>query len=268
MVPIRVMLVDDHAIVRECLRRFFSDEEDFEIVGEAANGLEAIATAKAAAPDVILMDVVMPRIGGIEATRQIKKTNPAAAVLILSAYDDDCYILSALEAGAAGYLLKTGSATETVQAIRAVYAGEAVLHPAVAARLLAQVTRTSSQVRPFGHGDPLTERELDVLRRAAKGCRNKEIAAELALTLPTVKAHFVNIFNKMGVGSRTEAVMEAIRHGWVDVDSDDPESDATDPTLSVPNGLMAIRTAHPEHPQASNSGSYGHVQASGLRHGV
>lgn len=219
MPRIRVMLVDDHALFREGTRQLLCQEEDIDVVGEAGNGLEAIAVARATAPDIILMDIVMPRLNGVEATKQIKRTNPTTAVLVLSAYDDERYILGLLEAGAAGYLLKNVSGQELVQAIRAVYAGESVLHPAVTARLLAMAAHSKAGRGGIAErGAALTEREMGVLRLAAKGHSNKEIARELSLSLATVKAHLVSIFNKIGVGSRTEAVLEALRRGWVDVE--------------------------------------------------
>lgn len=236
MAGIRVMLVDDHTLLREGTRQLLTREKDIEVVGEAGNGLEAVAVAKATAPDIILMDVVMPRLNGIEATRQIKRSNPTTAVLILSAYDDDRYILGLLEAGAAGYLLKSASGQELIHAIRAVYAGEAVLHPAVTARLLARAAHSPSRTNTSDRGVPLTDRELDVLKLAAKGRSNKEIALELSLSLPTVKAHLVNIFNKMGVGSRTEAVLEALRHGWVDMEAPSATAEAAGSPRPIPAG--------------------------------
>jgi len=236
MASIRVMLVDDHAILREGTRQLLSQEKDIEVVGEAGNGLEAIAVAKATSPDIILMDVVMPRLNGIEATRQIKRLNPATSVLILSAHEDDRYIFGLLEAGAAGYLLKSASGQELVHAIRAVYSGEAVLHPAVTARLLARAAHSPAHAGAIGSAGLLTERELDVLRRAAKGLSNKEIALELSLSLPTIKAHLVSIFNKMGVGSRTEAVLEAVRHGWVDMEDVGSEADSPSQTRPASGG--------------------------------
>ena len=216
---IRVVLVDDHAVLRQGLRRLLEDEPDIEVVGEAANGLEAIAVTRALAPDLVLMDVVMPRLNGLEATKQIKQSNPATAVLVLSAHDDDRYVLGLLEAGAAGYLLKSATAQEVIHAIRAVHAGEAVLHPAVAGRLLSRAARPATRVTLVHSNELLTEREVEVLRCVAKGLSNKEIAGQLVLSVPTVKAHLVNIFNKMGVGSRTEAVMQALNQGWMELDA-------------------------------------------------
>lgn len=215
MEPTTVVLADDHPVLREGMRNLLEQESDIKVVGEAGNGYEAVATVRTLKPDIVLMDVVMPRLNGIEATKQIKRSDPTTAVLILSAYDDDRYVLGLLDAGAAGYLLKNATGQEVIQAIRSVHAGEAVLHPAVAARLLARAAHSSHRPVPLRDEEPLTERELDVLRLAAKGRSNKEIARELVLSVPTVKAHLVNIFNKLGVGSRTEAVLYGVRMGWL-----------------------------------------------------
>jgi len=220
MEPITVVLADDHSVLREGMRSLLEQERDITVVGEAGNGHEAVAAVRALEPDIVLMDVVMPRLNGIEATKQIKRTNPTTAVLILSAYDDDRYVLGLLDAGAAGYLLKNATGQEVIQSIRSVHAGEAVLHPAVAARLLSRAARSSPRPMPMDSEEPLTRRELEVLQFAAKGHSNKEIAKELVLSVPTVKAHLVNIFNKLGVGSRTEAVLYGLRMGWLVVDDE------------------------------------------------
>jgi DNA-binding NarL/FixJ family response regulator len=215
MEAITVVLADDHPVLREGMRKLLEQQRDIKVVGEAGNGHEAVAAVRALKPDIVLMDVVMPRLNGIEATKQIKRTNPTTAVLILSAYDDDRYVLGLLDAGAAGYLLKNATGQEVIQAIRSVHAGEAVLHPAVAARLLSRAGRLSPRHAPVDSEEPLTGRELEVLQLAARGHSNKEIANELVLSVPTVKAHLVNIFNKLGVGSRTEAVLYGLRMGWL-----------------------------------------------------
>jgi len=220
MEPITVVLADDHAVLREGMRNLLEQQRDMTVVGEAGNGHEAVAAVRPLEPDIVLMDVVMPRLNGIEATKQIKRTNPTTAVLILSAYDDDRYVLGLLDAGAAGYLLKNATGQEVIQAIRSVHAGEAVLHPAVAARLLSRAARSSPRPMPLDSEEPLTRRELEVLQLAAKGHSNKEIASDLVLSVPTVKAHLVNIFNKLGVGSRTEAVLYGLRMGWLVVDDE------------------------------------------------
>jgi DNA-binding NarL/FixJ family response regulator len=215
---IRILLADDHALLREGMRGLLSQEPDFEIAGEAANGAEAVEMVKELRPHVVLMDVVMPGLTGIEATREIKKNNPTTAVIILTAYDDEHYVLGLLEAGVAGYLLKCCRGEQVVQAIRATHSGDAVLDPAVTAKLLLKASRTANPSASSSAGERPTGRELVVLGLAASGLSNKEIASQLGLSLPTVKAHLVNIFNKTGVGSRTEAVLQALKRGWIQMD--------------------------------------------------
>ncbi len=241
METIRVMLVDDHRVLREGMRNLLAREPGIEVVGEAANGLEAVAQAKALTPDVVLMDVVMPRLNGIEATRYIKKANPSIVVLILSAYDDDRYVLGLLEAGAAGYLLKSAGGREVAQAIRAVFSGEAVLEPTLVAKLLSRSTHSAERMFAPETGEHLTNREMELLQLMARGKSNKEIASDLSLSLPTVKAHLVNIFNKMSVGSRTEAVMQAVSRGWIHVEDMLPEAGYADPR--APSQKKALTTA-------------------------
>jgi NarL family two-component system response regulator LiaR len=212
MSKIRILLADDHALVREGTRELLEREEDFVVISEAGDGAEAVELAAAQPPDVIIMDIAMPVLNGIEATRQIKAICPSTAVLVLTAYDDDQYIFALLEAGAAGYLLKNVRADELVSAVRAVYAGESVLHPTIARKVINHYARPSSEESDT---DLLTERELEVLKLAAKGMSNREIAQELVLSVRTVQVHLTNIFGKLDVGSRTEAVMCGLRRGWI-----------------------------------------------------
>jgi NarL family two-component system response regulator LiaR len=215
---IRILIADDHAFVREGTRRILEQEPDLEVVAEAGDGEEALKLACDLKPDVALLDVAMPRLDGIEATRRIKAQCPAVAVLVLSAYDDDQFIFGLLEAGAAGYLLKMVRGQEIVDAIRAVYAGESVLHPSVARKVLNRFAGVSSKSREKKSLDLLTEREMEVLRMVTKGLSNKDIADGLCLSVRTVQGHLANIFNKLRVSSRTEAVVHALKEGWVTLD--------------------------------------------------
>ncbi len=215
MSRIRVLLADDHVLVRQGTRELLEREEDIEVVAEAGDGEEAVRLATSQCPDIAIMDIAMPELNGIEATRQIKALHPATAVLVLTAYDDDEYIFALLEAGAAGYLLKDVRADELIRAIRAVYAGESVLHPAIARKVINRFAQPADKRREESALDQLTEREVEVLRLAAKGMTNRQIARELVLSVRTVQAHLSNIFGKMGVGSRTEAVLHALRIGWL-----------------------------------------------------
>lgn len=216
---IRILLVDDHVVLRDGMRQLLAKENDLEVVGMAGDGAEAVRLTQELTPDVVLMDIVMPGLNGIEATIEIKKTRSRTAVLPLTAYDDERYIVGLLQAGAAGYLLKSSSGQEIIEAIRTVHAGESVLHPVATGRLLARALGSSGAAPKPDTGMPLTERELEVLVLAATGVGNKEIAEQLTLSVPTVKAHLVHIFNKMGVGSRTEAVLQALRRGWIELDA-------------------------------------------------
>lgn len=212
MKKITILLVEDHVVVRESIRQFLEREEKLEVVGEAGDGEEAVKMASKLKPDVIIMDISMPKLNGIEATKRIKALLPSTAILILTAYDYEQYIFPLLEAGAAGYLLKDVSSRELISAIETVYRGEAVLHPAVARKVMQRL----SKVEPTGEraSDLLSERELAILKMAAKGMSNSDIAEELHLSARTVESHLGSIFNKLGVGSRTEAVIKAMKKGW------------------------------------------------------
>jgi len=214
MGKIKVLLAEDHSLVRESIRRFLEKESDIEVVGEAGDGEEMVALTKKLKPDVIVADVSMPNLNGIDATKQIKALGISTPILILTAYDYDQYIFALLEAGAAGYLLKDISGQELIDSIHAIYKGDSVLHPTVARKLMQRFrgANKNSEVRPF---EALTDREIEVLRLAAQGKSNREIADELILSVRTVEAHLGHIFNKLGVGSRTEAVILALKKGWV-----------------------------------------------------
>jgi len=213
------MLVEDHVLVREGTRELLDREKDLQVVAEAGDGEEAVQLAAAHRPDVVIMDIAMPRLNGIEATKQIKATNPATAVLVLTAYDDDQYIFAFLEVGAAGYLLKDVSRDDLVRAIRAVHAGESVLHPAVARKVINYFARQTAKRRVDEYEesvlDSLTNREMEVLKLAAKGMTNREIASALTISVRTVQVHLSSVFSKLGVGSRIEAVLYALRKGWL-----------------------------------------------------
>ena len=211
------MIADDHALVREGTRQILEDQPGLEVVGEAQDGEEAVALVSRLHPDVVLMDIAMPKLNGIEATRLIKKESPSTSVLILTAYDDDQYIYALLDAGAAGYLLKSVRGEELAQAVRAVAQGESVLHPAIAAKVFKRYT-SPGQATAQEEFEPLTERESEVLGMAAKGLSNKMIARELKLSDRTVQAHLSNIFGKLGVASRTEAVITGLRRGLLQLE--------------------------------------------------
>jgi NarL family two-component system response regulator LiaR len=212
---IKVLIADDHAVVREGTRQILEQEADLDVVAEAADGEEAIRLASSARPDVAIIDIAMPKVDGIEATKQIKKLYPDIAVLILTAYDDDQFVFGLLEAGAAGYLLKSVRGRELIDAVRRIYAGESVLHPAIARKVLNRFASAPGKLANQKPLEVLSGREMEVLRLAAKGLSNQDIANDLCLSLRTVQAHLGHIFNKLQVSSRTEAVVRALKEGWV-----------------------------------------------------
>ena len=200
------------------MRNLLEKEKDFEVVGEAGDGEEAVKLGSELKPDVVVMDIVMPKLSGIEATRLIKQANPSSAVLILTAYSDIRYILGLLEAGACGYLLKSARGSEVVGAIRAVRSGESVLDSVVTRKLLQRVVGPAGGSGEGQASGQLTPRETEILRLAARGMSNKDIADTLFLSLRTVKAHLTNIFNKMGCGSRTDAIIKGLKQGYITID--------------------------------------------------
>ena len=212
---IKILLAEDHAVVRESIRESLARESEFKVVGEASEGQEAVKLAGELLPDVILMDISMPGLNGIEATRQIKAVHPSVAILILTAYDDEQYIFSVLSAGAAGYLLKDVGVADLVEAIKTVYKGDSVLYPTIAKKVLQKFRTYKGEAAKEQAADVLSERESTVLKLAAKGLSNNSIAHELHLSVSTIESHLRAIFNKLGVGSRTEAVIESMKKGWL-----------------------------------------------------
>jgi len=215
---IKVLLAEDHIITRQGIQRLLTDEGNIKVVGEANDGEEAVKLAVEKRPDVIIMDIAMPKMNGIEATKRIKERLPNVAILILTAYDDDEYIFGLLDAGAAGYLLKTVSGDELIRSVRAVYSGEPVLAPVIARKVIDRVryqTKVTEQSKKLDVQGLLTDREMEVLKLAASGLGNKEIAKQVSLSRRTVEGILRTIFIKLGVGSRVEAIMYGLKIGWL-----------------------------------------------------
>jgi NarL family two-component system response regulator LiaR len=206
---IRVLIVDDHGVVREGLRAYLDLESDIEVVGEAKDGREAVRQAQELGPDVVLMDLVMPVMDGVEATATIKQQRPGTRIIVLTSFVDDEKVVPAIKAGATSYLLKDVAAVDLVRAIRGAQAGQAQLHPEAARRLMQQVRAP----RKPDAATELTEREQEVLRLLAQGRSNKEIARELVVSERTIKGHVSNILGKLGLQDRTQAALYAVRHG-------------------------------------------------------
>ncbi|MEV0971800.1 response regulator transcription factor [Microtetraspora glauca] len=208
--PIRLLIADDHPIVRDGIRGMFVGDPDFEVLGEAGDGAQTVELARALNPDVILMDLRMPRMDGVSAIKELARLGIAARVLILTTYDTDRDVLPAIEAGATGYLLKDTGRDELVRAVRTAARGEAVLSPSVATRLLGQVRAPA---------DPLSARELEILHLIAEGATNREAAARLFISEATVKSHVLHIYAKLGVNDRAAAVAVAFRRGLLTLDN-------------------------------------------------
>jgi NarL family two-component system response regulator LiaR len=218
---IRVLVADDHAIVRKGIRALLATELDIEVVGEAENGREAVTEVEKLRPDVILMDLVMPEMDGIEAICRITARQPEARILVLTSFAADDKVFPAIKAGALGYLLKDSSPEELVQAIHQVHRGESSLHPTIARKLLQELSRPSE--RP-PTPEPLTEREVEVLRLVARGQSNQEIADQLVISEATVRTHVSNILGKLQLASRTQAALHALREGLASLDDADEVS--------------------------------------------
>jgi DNA-binding NarL/FixJ family response regulator len=213
--PIRVLLADDHAVVRAGIRAFLEREAEIEIVGEAADGEEARLLIDAALPDVAVLDIQMPKASGIDVTRWVRAHHPKVGVLILTGYDDDPYVLAVLQAGANGYVLKTATPSEIVQAVKDVKEGKSVMDKEITQKLLTHITGQNARQ---SIEEPLTERENGVLMLVAKGFTNKAIGVQLNISDRTVQGHLAHIFSKLQASSRTEAVMRAVSLGWLPAD--------------------------------------------------
>jgi len=213
--PIRILIADDHAILRKGIRALRSTEPDMEVVGETADGVETVAQARVLRPDVILMDLMMPNMDGIEATREITAEHPGVRILVLTSFAADDKVFPAIKAGALGYILKDSGPAELVQAIYQVYRGEPSLEPAIALKMLQELSRPSE--RPHTP-EPLSQREMEVLRLLAQGKSNREIADLLVITELTVRTHVSNILGKLHLASRTQAALYALKEGLASLD--------------------------------------------------
>jgi DNA-binding NarL/FixJ family response regulator len=213
----RILIADDHPVFRDGIRKLFDEQEDLEVVGQADDGEEAVSMAIELKPDLVIMDIMMPNVNGIEATKRIKAALPGTAILLVSGYSYDSYVLAALRAGASGFLSKGARSSEILSAVTAIREGNPVLDPRLAYKILTELVSTGdSDARP--RLEELRDRELEVLKLAAKGMTNRAIADELFLSERTIQTHFANIFRKLNVGSRTEAVLHALKSGWLSPD--------------------------------------------------
>lgn len=215
--PIRVLIVDDQSVVRAGLRSLLEHESGIEVVGEAADGEEAIAQASVVTPDVILLDLVMPHKSGVEAIAELRQSLPQLHILVLTGFTDDDLVFEAIKAGATGYLLKTTSIDEVVKAIYAIYRGETPLHPLVANKLIRELTQPEA---PPVNSQELTRRELEILYLVARGLTNQGIAETLFISEPTVRTHMNRILKKLNIASRTQAALYALKKGLANLDKD------------------------------------------------
>ena len=215
---IHVLIVDDHTIVRKGIRALLTEIAGIEVVGEAADGQAAVAQANSLRPDVILMDLAMPQMDGIEATRQIKTSQPESRILVMTSFATDDKVLPAIKAGALGYLLKESAPEDLVQAIQQIHRGESSLHPTIARKVLQEIAHPSD--RP-PTPDPLTKREAEVLLLVAQGLSNRDIASKLNISDPTVRSHVSNIMSKLHLATRIQAALYALREGLVSLDAED-----------------------------------------------
>jgi NarL family two-component system response regulator LiaR len=216
---IRIILADDHAVVRQGTAELLRQEKDLDVVAEAENGLQAVELAKRLIPDIVVMDIRMPELSGIDATKNILETMPGVRVLVLTAHEDDQYLFSLLQAGASGYLLKTAPVSELIRAIRQVHEGRSYIDPSIVHKLVERFSARKGDTADLDEETQITEtltaRELEVLNLLARGLNNRAIADALVISERTVQAHLTSIFSKMQVSSRLEAVMTAIRLGWL-----------------------------------------------------
>lgn len=218
---INVLIVDDHPVVRRGLRTLIASEDGMKPVGEATNGLEAVEQVRVLQPDVILLDLVMPKMGGLEAIIAIKKETPTARILVLTSFAEDEKVFPAMKAGALGYLLKDSSPDDLIEAIRNVYQGASSLHPTIARKLIDEFSQPAG---PHTSSDPLTEREADVLKLVARGLTNQEIADQLVISEWTVRTHVRNILEKLHLANRTQAALYALREGLASLKDSDSDS--------------------------------------------
>jgi len=215
---INILITDDQAIVRKGIRALLATEADIKVVGEAENGAEAVSQVESLQPDVILMDLVMPEMDGVEAIRHIKAHQPAARILVLTSFATDDKVFPAIKAGALGYLLKDSSPEELVQAIRQVYRGEPSLHPTIARKVLQEIQTPPEPEQPRT-SEPLTEREVEVLQMIVRGMGNQSIGERLSISEATVRTHVSNILGKLHLASRTQAALYALQQGWASLDA-------------------------------------------------